>query len=134
MAEIYLARATGIEGFERYVVVKRILGEHAQDKRFVTMFVDEARLAAQLHHQNIAQVYDCGQDDGTYYFAMEYVHGENLRDSQEDGDSGCGRCRFEHALTISSWVAAPGSTTRTTSAARIGRRSASCTATSRRRT
>ncbi len=100
MAEIYLARATGIEGFERYVVVKRILGEHAQDKRFVTMFVDEARLAAQLHHQNIAQVYDCGQDDGTYYFAMEYVHGENLRELLKKMAIGRRQVPLEHALTI----------------------------------
>ncbi|MCE9574355.1 MAG: serine/threonine protein kinase, partial [Deltaproteobacteria bacterium] len=100
MAEIYLARATGIEGFERYVVVKRILGEHAKDKRFVSMFIDEARLAAQLHHQNIAQVYDCGQDDGTYYFAMEYVHGENLRELLKKMAMARRQLALEHALTI----------------------------------
>jgi serine/threonine protein kinase len=100
MAEIYLARATGIEGFERYVVVKRILAEHAADKRFVKMFTDEARLAAQLHHQNIAQVYDCGQDDGTYYFAMEYVHGENLRELLKKMALARRQLPLEHALTI----------------------------------
>src|SRR4029078_5989021 len=64
MAELFLARATGIEGFERYVVVKKSLGDNAKDQRFVKMFLDEARLAAQLHHQNSAQVYDCGQYGG----------------------------------------------------------------------
>ena len=100
MAELYLARATGIEGFERYVVVKKILGDHAKDARFVKMFLDEARLAAQLHHQNIAQVYDCGQDDGTYYFAMEYVHGENVRDVLKKVATLRKQIPLEYALTI----------------------------------
>ena len=80
MAELYLARAVGIAGFERYVVLKRIMAEHARNHRFVTMFLDEARLAAQLHHPNIAQVYDIGRVSDSYFFTMEYVHGENVRD------------------------------------------------------
>ena len=79
MADVLLARATGIEGFERHVVLKRIKEEQARDERFVQMFLDEARLAASLHHHNIVQVHDIGQDDGEYFFAMEYVHGEDLR-------------------------------------------------------
>jgi serine/threonine-protein kinase len=79
MAEVLLARTDGIEGFERHVVLKRIRGEHAKDKRFMQMFVDEARLAASLHHQNIVQVHDIGEANGEYFFAMEYVHGEDLR-------------------------------------------------------
>jgi serine/threonine protein kinase len=106
MAELYLARATGIEGFERYVVVKKILGDHAKDSRFVKMFLDEARLAAQLHHQNIAQVYDCGQDGGTYYFAMEYVHGENVRDVLKKIASLRKQIPLEHALTMVAGAAA----------------------------
>jgi len=78
MAERYLARTVGIEGFEKLVVVKRILPQHAQRASFVSMFLDEARLAATLHHPNIAQVYDIGQADGECFFAMEYVHGEDL--------------------------------------------------------
>ncbi len=79
MADVLIARADGIEGFERHVVVKRIRAEHAKDERFIEMFLDEARLAANLHHQNIVQVHDIGEADGEYFFAMEYLHGEDLR-------------------------------------------------------
>jgi serine/threonine protein kinase len=60
-------------------VLKTILRERASDQRFVTMFLDEAKLAATLNHQNIAQVYEVDQADGAYFMAMEYVHGENAR-------------------------------------------------------
>jgi serine/threonine-protein kinase len=79
MADVLLGRAEGIEGFERHVVLKRIRAELAKDKRFIEMFLDEARLAATLHHQNIVQVYDIGEEGGEYFFAMEYLHGEDLR-------------------------------------------------------
>lgn len=78
MAELHLARATGIEGFEKLVVLKRILPQHAEDQEFVRMFLDEARLAARLHHGNVAQVYDIGLAEGAYYFTMEFVHGKDL--------------------------------------------------------
>ncbi|HUQ06042.1 MAG TPA: protein kinase [Kofleriaceae bacterium] len=100
MAEIYLARAIGLEGFERYVVVKCIKPEHARDDRFVKMFIDEARVSAHLHHQNIAQVYDIGQEGGAYYFAMEYLHGENARDLLHKVAVARGEVPLEHALTI----------------------------------
>jgi len=79
MAELLLARTSGIQSFERHVVIKRIRPELASDIRFVQMFLDEARLAASLHHQHIVQVYDVGEQDGAYFFAMEYVHGEDVR-------------------------------------------------------
>ncbi len=79
MARIYLAKAGGIGAFERYVVLKTILPDRATDQRFVTMFLDEARLAATLNHQNIAQVYEVDEADGNLFITMEYVHGENLR-------------------------------------------------------
>ena len=78
MAELYLARTMGIEGFEKLVVVKRILPQFAESQSFVTMFLNEARLSATLHHPNITQVYDIGVEDGDYFFSMEYVHGEDL--------------------------------------------------------
>jgi serine/threonine protein kinase len=78
MAELYLARTVGIEGFEKLVVVKRILPQFATNASFVNMFLNEARLAATLHHPNIAQVYDIGQEGAEYFFAMEYIHGEDL--------------------------------------------------------
>jgi serine/threonine protein kinase len=79
MAQVLLARSAGIEGFERHVVIKRIHRERANDEGTVKMFLDEARLAASLHHTNIVQVHDIGQDNGEYFFAMEYIHGEDLR-------------------------------------------------------
>ncbi len=79
MAQIYLARQSGLGSFERHVVLKTILHERASDQRFVTMFLDEAKLAATLNHQNVAQVYEVDQADGAYFMAMEYVHGENAR-------------------------------------------------------
>jgi serine/threonine protein kinase len=79
MAEIYLARVRGDAGFEKLVVLKRILPSIANDTTFVQMFLDEARLAATLHHPNIADVYDVGEDDGDLFFAMEYIHGQDLR-------------------------------------------------------
>ncbi len=79
MADVLLARTDGIEGFERHVVLKRIKSEHAKDQRFIDMFLDEARLAATLHHSNIVQVHDIGEASGEYFFAMEYLHGEDLR-------------------------------------------------------
>jgi len=82
MAEIYLARQEGIKGFERLVVIKKILPHLARRKRFVEMFFDEARIAALLSHPNIVQIYDLGEDEddpeGSYYIAMEYLEGESL--------------------------------------------------------
>ena len=79
MAEIFLVRGASVAGFERYCVLKRILRDRASDAQFVQMFVDEARLAAQLQHPNIASVYDVGMLGDSYFFTMEYVHGETVR-------------------------------------------------------
>jgi tRNA A-37 threonylcarbamoyl transferase component Bud32 len=78
MAEIYLARLTGLRGFERLAVVKRIRPHLAKEPRFVDMFIHEARLAARLNHGNIVQIYDLGRDGEDFYIAMEYLDGENL--------------------------------------------------------
>ncbi len=80
MAEIFLARNASAAGIERYVVLKRVLSHKANDATFVHMFLDEARLAAQLQHPNIAQVYDTGVLGDSYFFTMEYVHGETVRE------------------------------------------------------
>lgn len=79
MARIFIARTKGIGDFERHVVLKMILPERAADKQSVDMFLDEARLAAALNHQNVAQVFEVGQEGGNHYLAMEYVHGQDLR-------------------------------------------------------
>jgi serine/threonine protein kinase len=79
MADIYLARGEGVAGVERYCVLKRILRERADDTQLIQMFLDEARLAAQLQHPNIASVHDVGKLGDSYFFTMEYVHGETVR-------------------------------------------------------
>ncbi|HEU5058681.1 MAG TPA: protein kinase [Kofleriaceae bacterium] len=79
MAEVFRAKAYGVEGFERLVAVKRILPNIAEDKEFIRMFVDEAKIAVQLNHANIAQIFDLGVVDGSYYIALEHVHGRDLR-------------------------------------------------------
>src|SRR5438094_7456634 len=79
MGEVYLARQEGVKGFSKTVVVKRILDHLAEDKSFAEMFINEARLSALLTHPNIVQVFDLGEEDGSLYLAMEYVHGHSLR-------------------------------------------------------
>jgi len=78
MAEIHLARQAGIRGFERLVVVKKILPHLAAEEAFLEMFFDEARIASLLNHPNIVQIYDLGQEGDDYFMAMEYLEGESL--------------------------------------------------------
>ena len=78
MAEIFLARQEGLEGFEKTVVIKRIRPHLSKQKSFVQMFLDEARLAAQLNHPNIVQIHELGQVDDSYFIAMEYVFGRDM--------------------------------------------------------
>ncbi len=79
MAQIYLARQRGPEGFEKLLVVKRILPHLAENEDFVRMFLDEARIAARLNHPNIVQIFNLGAQDDSFFIAMEYIHGEDLR-------------------------------------------------------
>ncbi len=79
MGQVYLARQKGPVGFEKLVVVKRILPHLTEDEDFIAMFFDEARIAALLNHPNITQIYDLGEVEGVYFIAMEYVHGDSLR-------------------------------------------------------
>src|SRR5262245_38953627 len=75
MAEIFLARLQGAAGFEKLVCIKRILPQHAKDKQFVAMFLAEAKIAAQISHANVCQVFELGEIDGRYFIAMEYLEG-----------------------------------------------------------
>jgi len=79
LTELLVGRAGGMEGFQRYVAIKRLLPELASDESCFESFVAEARLAALLHHHNIVQVHDIGEQAGQPYFAMEFVHGVDLR-------------------------------------------------------
>ena len=106
MAEIYLAQSRGIEGFAKYVVLKRILPQYANSETFVKLFLNEARVTASLDHPNIASVYDIGAVDGMYFFAMEYLHGEDLGHILRELVGRRERMSVEHALTIGAAVAA----------------------------
>ena len=79
MAELFLALQRSVAGFEKLIVVKRILPHLAKDTAFIEMLLAEARIAATLNHPNVAHIYDVGVNDGQYYIAMEYIHGEDLR-------------------------------------------------------
>ncbi|HLB94649.1 MAG TPA: protein kinase [Nitrospiria bacterium] len=79
MAEVYLAKQSGLKGFEKVVAIKRILPHLTQDPEFISMFINEAKLAALLTHQNIVQIFDLGHLEDFYYIAMEYVMGKDLR-------------------------------------------------------
>ena len=78
MAEVWLARTVGIAGFEKLVVIKTILPNLAESPQFVSMFVNEARLAAMLSHPNCVQIFDLGQEGSWLYIAMEYLEGFSL--------------------------------------------------------
>ncbi len=78
MAEIFLAKQVGVDGFEKNVVIKRMLRHLSQSTEFVDMFRDEARLASQLSHPNVVQILELGFADGCYFIAMEYMAGEDF--------------------------------------------------------
>ncbi len=80
MAELYRARRSGVEGFQKIVAIKKILPHLADNEGFIAMFADEAKLAAQLNHPNIVHIYDLGKiEAGGYFIAMEHVEGRDLR-------------------------------------------------------
>jgi TonB family protein len=79
MAQVYKARMLGLEGFQKTVAIKRILPHLTNNDEFVRMFVDEAKLAAQLNHPNIIHIYDLGKIDSSHFIAMEYIEGRDLR-------------------------------------------------------
>jgi serine/threonine protein kinase/CheY-like chemotaxis protein len=79
MAEIYKAKKKGVKGFEKIIALKKILTGYGEDVKYIEMLVDEAKIAAELTHPNIVQIYDLGQKDDCYFIAMEYVPGKDLR-------------------------------------------------------
>lgn len=81
MAEVFRARCSGPGGFQRTVVVKRILPAHGRDQAFVKMFVSEAKILGMLHHPNVVQVYDFGESDGVLFLVLEYVDGPSLAEA-----------------------------------------------------
>ena len=78
MAEIWKASLRGVDGFEKILVVKKILPEFARSRQFITMFIQEAKVTSGLHHANVVQIYELGEENGEYFIAMEYVQGPDL--------------------------------------------------------
>ncbi len=79
MAEVFLAQQEGPQGFEKTVVLKRILPHYAHDEEFIQMFLNEARLAALINHPNVVSIYELGEDAQSYFIAMEFIDGCSLR-------------------------------------------------------
>ncbi|HEU4404922.1 MAG TPA: serine/threonine-protein kinase [Polyangiaceae bacterium] len=100
MASVHLARKDGAGGFQKWVAIKRIHPHLVEDDQFIHMFLDEARIAALISHANVAQVFDLGEDGGTYWIAMEYLHGEPLREVMRAVEEGGPRMGFEIASRI----------------------------------
>ncbi len=105
MAELFLARAVGPQGFEKLVVLKKVLPQYAAIPRFVRLFLDEAKLAAGLEHPNIAHVFDMGTVDGNYFFTMEFVHGQDVRSTLHRGFQVKRLVPIEHVVQVGRAVA-----------------------------
>jgi serine/threonine protein kinase len=105
MAEVFLARVTGLLGFSKPVVIKRILPHYAKRADFIHMFLDEARIAMHLQHPNIVQTYDVGVAQGSYFIAMEYLHGETVREIMSKLAEEQRRLPIEHAVHIAISIA-----------------------------
>ena len=85
MAELFRAKITGEQGFEKLVALKRLFPHLAEEDEVLESFIDEAKLAALLTHQNIVQIYDFGSINGSYFIAMEYLSGGDLRHRIDEG-------------------------------------------------
>jgi eukaryotic-like serine/threonine-protein kinase len=79
MGEIFLAKLGEIQGFEKLVIIKKILPNLGADQEFIKRFIDEAQVAIKLNHANIAPVFEVGKVDGEYFLAIEYIEGRDLR-------------------------------------------------------
>ena len=84
MAEVFRAESAGIEGFKKKVAIKRVLPHLSKKQKFISMFLDEARLSAHLSHSNVVQVFDIGMGDNTYFIVMEFVDGADLKACTEN--------------------------------------------------
>ncbi|HEX2659541.1 MAG TPA: serine/threonine-protein kinase [Polyangia bacterium] len=100
MAELYIARQEAVGGFEKNLVVKMLQEKYAKNPRVLEMFLDEARLAAKLNHQNIVHVYDVDKTEDTHYIAMEYIHGETVTDIVRRSIARGEFLPLEHAVQI----------------------------------
>ncbi|HEY5945230.1 MAG TPA: serine/threonine-protein kinase, partial [Kofleriaceae bacterium] len=106
MAEVYKVKTVGIAGFEKIQALKRILPHSAREGRFIRSFIDEARIAVELTHRNIVQVFDFGKADGELFMAMELIEGRDLRTAMTQGVARDALCPIPVAAYIISEVAA----------------------------
>ncbi|MBN2496314.1 MAG: serine/threonine protein kinase [Deltaproteobacteria bacterium] len=102
MAEIFVARHQGVQGFSRKIVIKRIRPHLSKEESFVRMFLNEAKLAAQLNHSNIGQIYDLGRIGASYFIAMEYVRGRDMRVLVRKADKSGIPFPLEYSLKVAS--------------------------------
>jgi len=106
MAEVYRAKLVGTRGFEKPLVIKQLLADVAGDGEVVANFIDEARLAALLQHENIACVYDFGEQEGNYFIAMEYLFGKDLHTTMAQAKGERGTIGVNQALFVAAQVCA----------------------------
>jgi TonB family protein len=106
MAEVWKARMRGVEGFQKIVAIKKILPHLSDNQDFIEMFIDEAKLAAQLNHNNIIHIYDLGKIQNSYYIAMEYVDGFDLKTILKRAQDRDQPMQIELALFVASKIAA----------------------------
>jgi TonB family protein len=106
MAEVWKARMRGVEGFQKIVAIKKILPHLSDNQEFIEMFIDEAKLAAQLNHNNIIHIYDLGKIQSSYYIAMEYVDGSDLKTILQRAEERGQPLTVELAMFIASKIAA----------------------------
>lgn len=106
MAEVFRAKLIGQRGFEKPLVIKQLLADVAGDAEVVTNFIDEARLAALLQHENIACIYDFGEQNGSYFIAMEYLFGKDLHNTIAQAKGQSGSIGVTLALYIASQICA----------------------------
>jgi len=106
MAEVYRAKIFGASGFEKEMVVKRILPKYAKNPSFVQMLIDEAKIAVNLTHGNIVPIYELGEFEGSYYIAMEYVEGQTVLDVLRTAHAKQGSLPWPYSLAIGAGVAA----------------------------
>jgi serine/threonine protein kinase len=106
MAELFLGRVTGPQGFEKLFVIKKILPKLARSRQFVELFMNEARIAAALDHPHIAHVYELGRVEGSFYLTMEYVHGQNVLSTLRRTAQLGKELPIDHAVHIGRCIAA----------------------------
>ncbi len=106
MAEVYKSKIFGTSGFEKEMVVKRILPRYAKNPNFVQMLIDEAKIAVNLTHGNIVPIYELGEFEGSYYIAMEFIEGQTILDVLRTAHGKRRKLPWAFALGICADVAA----------------------------